>query len=608
MKKIISMITACVMTAAICAPVSAKSFSDVTKEWSWAESAITEMSDMGLINGYEDGTFRPAQSVTHLEALALFARAMGSASETNADIVQLAVDQYKDKLKGYSLNYGTEEIAFLLYRGALKESELDTYLSANVKDTPMKRYEAAIIITKAMGAESTATSNLLTDLSYGDAKEIPPEAVQYVYYVTQQELMQGMDGNVFSPNTEVRRSEIAVMLSNTVNQMAISFEKLKILSINTTARVLEVKDNDGMADSVSYTPETVMKVEGLMTQTKDVPTGVSAIMTFMNDSLYYVDVVSNIPDQTLSGKYMGHSVQNGVLKIGILPRMSDGTYGSETYYTAAANVSMKYDNSPATINTFKQGDLITLELSGGKVDTITGETKDSTISNATIEDISINATNVTMTISHASAEFDGKTYVVSDQALVSKNGADTTLSKVYKGDKATLWLEYGVVTKVTANSSNSTIEGSIQELSIGQNSKITIKSGGKEYDYVIPADAKIIINDVEGSLYDFRVGDSVKLTLESDAVTKIVATSVQSTSKTVVGKVTAVNSSFGFIQLDTGSGETENAFCNDNSTKILSAAGSDKKMKDVQVGQTLTVRGSVKNGAFAATVIIIEEE
>ena len=44
-----------------------------------------------------------------------------------------------------------------MYKGALKKTDLDTYLKDDEKDTPMKRYEAAIIITKAMGGEEKGT-------------------------------------------------------------------------------------------------------------------------------------------------------------------------------------------------------------------------------------------------------------------------------------------------------------------------------------------------------------------------------------------------------------------------------------------------------------------
>ena len=52
----------------------------------------------------------------------------------------------------------------------------------------MKRYEAAIIITKAMGGEEKALSELGVVLDYTDAREVPSNAIQYVSYATDAEL------------------------------------------------------------------------------------------------------------------------------------------------------------------------------------------------------------------------------------------------------------------------------------------------------------------------------------------------------------------------------------------------------------------------------------
>lgn len=610
MKKIISGIVACALTASVCMPVLAKEFPDVTAQWSWAQPYIEEMSEKGLINGYEDGTFRPDKSVTHQEALALFARAMGSSSDDNAEIVQMAVDKYGDKLQKYGI-YAKEEVSFLLYRGALKESELDTYLSADTRDKPMQRYEAAIIITKAMGAENEAKANLLTDLAYSDAKEIPASAVQYVYYVTEKGLMQGMGDGIFSPTTEVLRSQMAVMLYNTVNTLNISFEQNKLMEVDTTGRNVRIKDSDGTERLVSYDTNTVMNVEGVMTQPKDVTVGSDTVFTYANEKLIYVDVLSNIPDKTIKGKFTSYSSANGVIRVGLLPIQSDGTYGQEEFFESTKNVSIQYDNSPATIKNFTQGDIITLELSRGKVEKIKGETKESKITNATVEDITIEGTDVTIKISHASKDYDGMVLEVSNTATVTKNGDDVLLSKVYKGDKVNLTLEYGIVKRIQATSVSKVVEGTIEELVISTTSKLKVKVDGKSVEYDVPAGVSIVINDKEGSLYDFRVGDLVKLTVDSDAVTKIVATSIQTTNRSVIGVVTAINTSLGYMTVNvTENGVTteQGVFCSDNGTKILSSTGSDKKMKDIAVGQTLTVRGTVKNGAFTATVVIIEVE
>ena len=79
----------------------------------------------------------------------------------------------------------------------------------------------------------------------------------------------------------------------------------------------------------------------------------------------------------------------------------------------------------------------------------------------------------------------------------------------------------------------------------------------------------------------------------------------------VTGVVTAINSSYGFIKLNvTENGFTteETVFCQDNKAKILSGTGKEQSMKNIKEGQTLTVRGTVKNGAYTATVVIIESE
>ena len=66
-------------------------FTDIGEEnFAWAKPYINEMAARGLISGYEDGTFRPDNDVTHLEALSLFARAMGSNNSSNAVVLEIA--------------------------------------------------------------------------------------------------------------------------------------------------------------------------------------------------------------------------------------------------------------------------------------------------------------------------------------------------------------------------------------------------------------------------------------------------------------------------------------------------------------------------------------
>jgi hypothetical protein len=48
-------------------------FKDVP-ETHWAYEAIEELSEMGIINGYEDGTFKPDEAVTRAELATMLDR------------------------------------------------------------------------------------------------------------------------------------------------------------------------------------------------------------------------------------------------------------------------------------------------------------------------------------------------------------------------------------------------------------------------------------------------------------------------------------------------------------------------------------------------------
>ena len=155
------------------------SFSDVDPEqYSWCASQIDQMSEEGYINGYEDGTFRPDNEVTRLEGIALFARAMGSSEEINAQILSFAHEKYDSMIKACSVPWGSDELAYMLYKGAFQQSDLDTYVMGTAKNKPLTRGEAAVIMTKAMGGEDEAKSIAQVPLTYRDSRTIPTNILQ----------------------------------------------------------------------------------------------------------------------------------------------------------------------------------------------------------------------------------------------------------------------------------------------------------------------------------------------------------------------------------------------------------------------------------------------
>lgn len=577
-------------------------FTDIyTDDFAWARIYINAMAQKGLISGYEDGTFRPDNDVTRLEGLALFARAMGSNDPANADILTIAHEKYDSVVGVYGLSWGTDEIVYLMYKGALKKSDLDTYLRDGEKNEPLKRYEATIIITKAMGGENDALSELGIVLDYTDVRDVPSHAIQYVEYATEMGIVEGMDDGTFSPNTAVKRSQMAVMLSRTVDKTDYSFLRMKIVGINTTTRVITASSSDGREVQYEYTDDTVMKSRGNEVQPKNFDAGVDAVLTLSGANLVSVDSVSKQPDRTVTGRFYNYASLSGRSVIRITP---DGETSTQSY-ECAPDVSVIYDGSPATVRSFMKDDIITLNLVNGVIAKITGESKTADISGAIVEDIDI-YNDVTITISHGNEEYNGKSYKVSSNVSVKKNDVPCDLDEIYKGDKVNLTLEYGVITKISASSSKKVVEGIIQSLTISGKSTMEVKVKDKIYSYAIPSDVEILINNEEGTLYDFRVNDHVKLSLESDTITKIVATTTQESSTNVTGVVTGINVSYGLISvLPSGASEAKQILCNDKTKFITVEDGRNCKITDIKIGQTVDIKGAISNGQFIIGKLVI---
>lgn len=579
-----------------------KSFSDInTENYAWAKPYITSMATKGLISGYEDGTYRPDNDVTRLETISLFARAMGSNDPANKEVIEIAHERYDVLIKNYELAWGSDEVAYMMYKGALKKTDLDTYLKGQEKNNPMKRYEAAIIITKAMGGEAEALADLGVVLDYTDAREVPSNAMQYVAYATEKNIMTGMGDGTFSPNTAVKRSQISVMLSKTVDATNYTFKKVKVQSVDTDTMKITVTENSD-DKTYAYNDTTSFKIKGEDSMPRTMATGVDAVATLKGDSLVALEAVSDLPDRVVTGQYVNYATTSGKTNVRIIV---DETGETESF-ECSSDLSVTYDGSPATVRSFTKGDMVSLKIVNGKIAEMTGNDKTTKISGAVIENMDI-TDGVKITISHSNSEYDGKTYKVSNNVLVKKNDATVDLDKIYQGDKVNLELQYDEIVKVTATSSKKTVEGTIQKLTIASpQSTMTVRVGGEDKDYVIPSSVSITINGNEGSLYDFRVGDLVKITTESDAITKIVATSTQESSGSVTGVVSAVNTSYGVISvIPDGSSNATQIFCKDDSTTIVTSEGKTKKMKDIAVGQTIEAKGTVSNGVFVGKLIVV---
>lgn len=171
-------------------------FTDLTNHW--AKSAIEQAVSKGIVNGYEDNTFRPNGQVSRAEFVAMLGRALPTTEDTytyasfsDEQDIPAWVEPYLAPIAGAGIIGGYED-------GTFRPSQRIT------------RAELAVIIARAHQLETSPDAAL----TFADASDIPTWARAEVAAAHAAGLMNGREGNVFAPQVFATRAEaVSLILS-----------------------------------------------------------------------------------------------------------------------------------------------------------------------------------------------------------------------------------------------------------------------------------------------------------------------------------------------------------------------------------------------------------
>ena len=169
-----------------------KKFSDLTPD-NYAYEAIQKLTKLGVINGYNDGTFRPDASVTRAELTKMVYIALGKEIKTITEIPFEDVDS-NNTLSKYVLS------AYL--DGVINGYKDLTFRPQN----SVTKAEGSKIILKAFGLEGEKSKVAVDDIAHlGDLKE-------FISYMINRSLLPVMENQV-RPDTPLTRGQTAYILA-----------------------------------------------------------------------------------------------------------------------------------------------------------------------------------------------------------------------------------------------------------------------------------------------------------------------------------------------------------------------------------------------------------
>lgn len=208
----------------------------------WASKTIESAIDLGIANGYPDGTFKPDDSITRGELFSLVNNAFEftiKSEDTYTDVIAdawYALDISKAKAAGYIVGYPDRSI----------HPEME-----------ISRQEVAVILSRLKSLPSTVET-----LDFTDASSIENWSKQSIIAMLEAKVMIGYPDGSFKPESKITRAEAVVALNNLLNYEELTSEA------NTEATTEATTETTTEPTTETTTEIEVVSVENLSVDQK----------------------------------------------------------------------------------------------------------------------------------------------------------------------------------------------------------------------------------------------------------------------------------------------------------------------------------------------------
>ena len=258
MKRKMAMALAAVLVAgSLPVTASAATFTDIN-EVSWASSTIQAVSDKGLINGYEDGTFRAKNNVTYSEAMVMVYNLMSKTGNLKTSATN-TLSIYQSVLNTYKIpTWSQSTVAYGLSAQILMAADLPKFTTNGVSN-PATRQDVAVMFGRALSEKYDIYAG--TGVNYNDVWRISDEAMPYVDLLTRLGIVTGDDSGNFNPTANITRAEMAVMMNKTYdllsNELANTGEITEIVNHDGDYYDIDVKMDNGERNRLTLSDDNI---------------------------------------------------------------------------------------------------------------------------------------------------------------------------------------------------------------------------------------------------------------------------------------------------------------------------------------------------------------
>jgi formylmethanofuran dehydrogenase subunit D len=492
------------------------SFNDIKGgDVEWAARYIASLASKKVFEGYEDGTFRPRQTITRIEAIAAAVKLMDLKDEAESNEAKQQNLNFKDadKIPAWAKGY----VAVALENDLFEES-------ADRVD-PMKeadRLWVTTLLVKAMNKDDEAKNLMNTKLTFKDANQIPAGSVGYVAVAIKDGMIDGYEDNTFRPNRPVTRAEATKLIAKTGEQLPndANYNFKGTLTADVSGNMLYVREN-GNDYSIPIASDAQIYRNEVKVSASALRSGDSVRIGVADEQVVFVDAYGN--GENNQTQLPQNSTFSATLESDVSSNTIDIYYNGRTYYDvvllSGADIELS-NGTNISKSDLRDGDRVTVITRDGKIekiivtDSINGQLPQDSTFEATV--------NSEVVSNRLSLIKDGRTYnnveIVNNADIELSNGTDISKYDLRVGDRVTVTTDDGRIERIIVTNAVSS--------QLPQNSTFTATVNSDDVE--ILSNAIIKRADVNVSESSLRAGDEVRVTTENGKIKEVVVTNIVS--------------------------------------------------------------------------------
>lgn len=587
----------------------AASFTDVADNY-WGKPYIERGKELGFINGYEDGTFKPSASISRLQTISLSARLLNL---PEAEITKAKQKYEKTLLDNKVPEWAVADMSVALSKGIIDTNILNKLFNANGAQTLSSREEVTIYIAKAIGLQKEVEalpSNI--DLPFNDKSKVDKLAKPYVYILEKNGIISGDGYKNFNPKDAINRAEMSKVITSAYDYMqkkdeekptpdpAIKTVTGTIFSTFTTGGISQViiETPTGEKENYKIDKDSILRLDGKIVNQSELVVGLKVkadVSIGQNNELGFI--------KTLDAESQINKIQGSIYDINTYAKTLSIEYienglRKKTTFNLSENTEILLDGKVVSLSDLKVDDIVNVEIINNKITKINA--------NAHIRDVegilkNINSKYIEMELKDGTRV----SYNLHNNVEVIRDNRSVSLDDLRKGDKVTITVKDNLVTKLDAQIVKKTIEGKISRKSIGYDkSEITVTNRETQRDetYIIPNDSRVYLDGKLSRLDQLELGYLVELSLEGEEVIEInsVTTTINNRH---IGTISYVGKTYLEINLESSFGEKVEIIIN-NDTLMYEEFGKPISINDLRKGDGVLITGEKYGNRLNATRIM----